>query len=60
LNEPPILHNRCGEFKKGFSPKLGWSHYRALMRVDSEDELKREIEREILMVREEMAKYGQN
>jgi hypothetical protein len=29
---------------KGFSPNLGWSHYRALMRVD--------------MVEEEMAKYG--
>jgi predicted nuclease of restriction endonuclease-like (RecB) superfamily len=38
LNEPPILHNRCGEFKKGFSPKLGWSHYRALMRVENENE----------------------
>ena len=31
---PEILHIGCGEFNKGFSPNLGWSHYRALMRVD--------------------------
>jgi predicted nuclease of restriction endonuclease-like (RecB) superfamily len=33
-----IRHIGCGEFKKGFSPNLGWSHYRALMRVDNENE----------------------
>lgn len=38
LNDPPILHTQCGESKKGFSPNLGWSHYRALMRVDNENE----------------------
>lgn len=33
-----IGHIECDEFKKGFSPNLGWSHYRALMRVDNENE----------------------
>ena len=38
LNDPPILYTQCREFKKGFSPNLGWSHYRALMRVENENE----------------------
>lgn len=29
-----ILHPRCGDFTEFFSPRLSWSHYRALMRVD--------------------------
>ncbi|MGD9707980.1 MAG: YhcG family protein [Candidatus Delongbacteria bacterium] len=37
-----IQHNTISEvstiYKKGFSPNLGWSHYRALMRVDNENE----------------------
>lgn len=30
----PIRHAVRGELEKGFSGKLGWIHYRALMRVD--------------------------
>ena len=33
-NYDPICHALRGELKQGFSPSLGWIHYRALMRVE--------------------------
>ncbi|MBI2435856.1 MAG: DUF1016 domain-containing protein [Candidatus Hydrogenedentes bacterium] len=33
----PKIHPMGGQLPQGFSPQLSWSHYRALMRVESKD-----------------------
>ena len=44
------LHPLGGEFDKGFSSRLSWSHYRALMRIEKPEA--REIERERKLIGE--------